>query len=135
MNRFGARLREIHERIDLPQPLKSRIILEIASDMNDTYEELRGRGLGEEEAARRAARGRRVLLRLRPGRPARASVGDEERHGAQGAAPPGGPQTALSIAGVARPPFPVRDGGLLIRGEALRSDPCAPRGSRGRCRR
>ena len=54
MSRFTATLRGIHERLDLPEPDRSRIVLEIAADLEDLYEALREQGLGEEEAARRA---------------------------------------------------------------------------------
>jgi hypothetical protein len=51
MGRFTELLRRTNEKLDLPQPEKSRILLEIASDLEDTYEFYRGRGLSEEEAA------------------------------------------------------------------------------------
>ena len=54
MSRFAERLREISGRLDLPQPEKSHILLEIASDLDDIYSFYREKGLEEGEAARRA---------------------------------------------------------------------------------
>ncbi|HER43309.1 MAG TPA: hypothetical protein ENO08_02470 [Candidatus Eisenbacteria bacterium] len=54
MNRFSGLLRKISDGLDLPQPDKSRILLEIASDLDDMYRFFREKGLGEEEAASRA---------------------------------------------------------------------------------
>jgi hypothetical protein len=53
MSRFAERLREISEKLDLPQPEKSHILLEIASDLDDMYRFFREEGLGEEAAAKR----------------------------------------------------------------------------------
>lgn len=55
MNRFAKELRDIEARLDLPQPAKSRILLEIAADLNDACEYLMERGLSEREAVRKAA--------------------------------------------------------------------------------
>ena len=38
MKQFTALLKSINERLDLPQPTKSRIILEIAADLDDLYQ-------------------------------------------------------------------------------------------------
>jgi hypothetical protein len=54
VNRFADILKRTGDRLDLPQPEKSRILLEIASDLEDLYDLYRGPGLDEEEAARRA---------------------------------------------------------------------------------
>ncbi len=54
MSRFAERLREINGKLDLPQPEKSHILLEIASDLDDMYQFFREEGLNEEEAAKRA---------------------------------------------------------------------------------
>lgn len=54
MSRFSGRLRELSEKLDLPQPDKSHILLEIASDLDDMYRFYREKGLGEEEAVKRA---------------------------------------------------------------------------------
>ena len=55
MNRFAPILKKINEKLDLPQPQKSRVILEIAADLEDLYKIYLNRGLDEDEAARRAA--------------------------------------------------------------------------------
>ena len=54
MSRFADVLKDINGKLDLPQPEKSHILLEIASDLEDIYRAYRERGLGEEEARRRA---------------------------------------------------------------------------------
>ncbi len=54
MNQFTPLLKSINERLDLPQPTKSRIILEIATDLQDLYQLYLNRGLSEKEAARKA---------------------------------------------------------------------------------
>jgi hypothetical protein len=54
MNRFREILIRTSERIELPQPVKSRIILEIAADLDDVFEECLARGMSEEEAELRA---------------------------------------------------------------------------------
>jgi hypothetical protein len=54
MNRFAEILRRTGERLDLPQPARSRVLLEIAADMEDLYALHRERGLDEETARRRA---------------------------------------------------------------------------------
>ncbi|MBN1478862.1 hypothetical protein EH223_14365 [candidate division KSB1 bacterium] len=54
MNRFSALLKSIHDQLDVPQPAKSRILLEIAADLEDTYEFYRERGESEENATRLA---------------------------------------------------------------------------------
>jgi hypothetical protein len=54
MNRFREILVKTSDRIDLPQPVKSRILLEIAADLSDIYDESVGRGMSDEEARRRA---------------------------------------------------------------------------------
>jgi len=38
MEKFNSILKSISEKIELPQPMKSRILLEISADLNDTYE-------------------------------------------------------------------------------------------------
>ena len=47
-------LRRISGELGLPEPARSRVILEMAADLEAMYEHFRARGLGEEEAARRA---------------------------------------------------------------------------------
>ena len=54
MKRFTPLLKSINDRLDLPQPTKSRIILEIATDLDDLYQLYLSRGLGEQEAAQKA---------------------------------------------------------------------------------
>ncbi|MCP4545199.1 MAG: hypothetical protein GY835_01885 [bacterium] len=54
MNSFAPVLRETSERLSVPQPARSRILLEIAADMEDLYRANLDRGLSEEEARRQA---------------------------------------------------------------------------------
>jgi hypothetical protein len=54
MKGFEAEIRQVAEQLDLPQPVRSRILLELAADLEDLTSELRGRGVGEEEAHARA---------------------------------------------------------------------------------
>lgn len=54
MTRFADVLRGIDGRLTLPQPAKSRILLEIAGDMDDLYQTFRQQGLSREEARREA---------------------------------------------------------------------------------
>ncbi len=53
MTRFRETLKLASDRLDLPQPTKSRILLEIASDLDAAYEHFRAQGLEEEEAVRK----------------------------------------------------------------------------------
>lgn len=50
MNKFSDILREINNNLNLPQPNKSRIILEIAADMEGLYEHYIKSGMNEDEA-------------------------------------------------------------------------------------
>ena len=50
MNPFAEHLRTINDRLNLPQPLKTRIILEVSSDMQDLYEHHISREIPEKEA-------------------------------------------------------------------------------------
>jgi len=54
MKQFTPLLKNINEQLDLPQPTKSRIILEIAADLDDLYQLYLSRGLEESEAAQKA---------------------------------------------------------------------------------
>ena len=54
MSRFAGVLKRVSDGLDLPQPTRSRILLEMASDLEDLYDHHRAQGLDEEEAARRA---------------------------------------------------------------------------------
>jgi len=50
MNPFKPLLIEINKKLKLPQPTKSRIILEIAADLNDAYYFYLEQGISEKEA-------------------------------------------------------------------------------------
>ena len=50
MKRFTILLTEINEKLKLPQPQKSRIIWEIADDIEETFKAYIKRGLSEQEA-------------------------------------------------------------------------------------
>jgi hypothetical protein len=54
MTQFAGILREIGAGLNLPQPTKSRILLEMAGDLEDLYQHHLGQGLAAPEAARRA---------------------------------------------------------------------------------
>lgn len=54
MSRFGGVLEDLSDRLSLPHRARVRVLLEVAGDLEWLYEELVGRGLSEEEAARRA---------------------------------------------------------------------------------
>ncbi len=54
MNPFSNLLKNLNSKIELPQPAKSRILLEIAADLNDTYHLYLKRGLSETDAANKA---------------------------------------------------------------------------------
>ncbi len=54
MNRFSKLLNEINKKLDLPQPHKSRIMLELSADLNDTYEYYLDKGLTPENAMKQA---------------------------------------------------------------------------------
>jgi hypothetical protein len=53
MSRFTGLLKRTAARLDLPQPAKSHVLLEMAADLEDLFAAYRERGLDEEEAARR----------------------------------------------------------------------------------
>ena len=73
MTSFDAELRGLAERFDLPEPVRSRALLELRSDLEDMAAALEARGLGAEEARRRA------LEALLPGREAEAEWGRVHR--------------------------------------------------------
>lgn len=50
MSHFVDILHHTSERLTLPQPARSRVLLEIAADMDDLFAVYRERGLGEDEA-------------------------------------------------------------------------------------
>jgi hypothetical protein len=54
VRRFVPALRRISRELDLPEPTRARILLELASDLEGLVNHYRARGLGEEEAAQRA---------------------------------------------------------------------------------
>jgi hypothetical protein len=54
MNHFTSLLKTINDRLPLPQPAKSRILLEIAADLHDTREYYLRNGLPEGEAVTKA---------------------------------------------------------------------------------
>jgi hypothetical protein len=53
MNRFNEALVELGDRLAIPQPARSRVLLEIAADMEDLYLAFITEGLPEDEARRR----------------------------------------------------------------------------------
>lgn len=54
MKQFTPLLKRLDEKLNLPQPDKSRIILEIATDLDDLYRFYRDKGFDEQEAILRA---------------------------------------------------------------------------------
>jgi hypothetical protein len=54
MNRFSELLREASEKLDLPQPAKSRILMEMAADLNGAYRSYLDQGMTEGEAEQKA---------------------------------------------------------------------------------
>ena len=50
MDEFKPLLRKINESLDLPQPIKSRIVLEIAADLKDAFASYKRLGLSDKEA-------------------------------------------------------------------------------------
>ena len=54
MARFSSIIRDLDSRLDLPQPARSRILLEIYADLEDLFEFYREKGAGEAEAEKRA---------------------------------------------------------------------------------
>lgn len=54
MSRFAPALRRVARELDLPGRVRAAILLEMAADLEAVYDHHRRRGLGEEEAARRA---------------------------------------------------------------------------------
>lgn len=56
MERFGRVLRLVDRRLEAPEPERSRILTELAGDLEDLYRAYRERGLEEAEAIREAER-------------------------------------------------------------------------------
>jgi len=54
MRAFREILQKTSDRLDLPQPVKARILLEISADLEDVYDECVRRGMSPEEARLRA---------------------------------------------------------------------------------
>jgi hypothetical protein len=54
MSRFAGALKEISERVSLPQPARRRVLIEIAGDLDDLYRAFLERGASEEDAEREA---------------------------------------------------------------------------------
>lgn len=54
MTSFGEVLRPLRARLPLPQPARTRVLLEVAADLEDMYRHYRASGLSEEEARVRA---------------------------------------------------------------------------------
>lgn len=54
MERFDRVLRQAERRLEAPEPERSRILTEMALDLEDLYRSYRERGLGEAEACRKA---------------------------------------------------------------------------------
>lgn len=54
MKQFSDLLKNLYEKIELPQPQKSHILLEIAADINDLYNYYLQKGMNEAEAAKKA---------------------------------------------------------------------------------
>lgn len=54
MSRFAAVLKRARERLQVPEPSRTRILLEMASDLEDSYRYYVGQGHDETEAVRRA---------------------------------------------------------------------------------
>lgn len=54
MSRFAGVLRRVSDGLDLPQPTKSRILLEMGADLEDAYLHFRSQGLDETKAVGRA---------------------------------------------------------------------------------
>lgn len=54
MGRFDRVLRRAERRLEAPEPRRSRILMEMASDLEDLYRTYLERGLGEDDARRKA---------------------------------------------------------------------------------
>ena len=54
MDKFASILKKVNEKIDLPQPMKSRILLEISADLNDLFDLYSQQGLNEKDAMEQA---------------------------------------------------------------------------------
>jgi len=54
MKMFAETIKEINNRLDVPQPARSRVLLEIAADLEGMYDHYRKQGLSSQDARRRA---------------------------------------------------------------------------------
>jgi len=54
MNRFSTLLKELNSKLDLPQPLKSKILIEVSEDLNDLYAHYIEKGFSKHEAIKMA---------------------------------------------------------------------------------
>jgi hypothetical protein len=54
MKKFHALLNHLNRKLNLPQPTKSRVLLEIANDLEDTFTFYKNEGLSDEEALNKA---------------------------------------------------------------------------------
>ena len=54
MSRFAVVLKQVNDRLEVPQPTKSRILLEMEADLEDAYRHHLARGVSAEEAVGRA---------------------------------------------------------------------------------
>ena len=54
MNRFAPLLKKTNDKLNLPQPTKSKIVLEIAADLDDLFHFYLKKGLSEDEAIQKA---------------------------------------------------------------------------------
>lgn len=54
MNRFAATLSQTSRRLNLPQHIASRVVLELAADLEDLFEHYTAQGLSEKEATAQA---------------------------------------------------------------------------------
>ncbi len=55
MSRFASLIRATSDRLDLPPSIKSRVLLEVAADLDDFYEHYRSQGFSEELATEKVA--------------------------------------------------------------------------------
>jgi hypothetical protein len=56
MNRFVHALRQLSERLSLPQPARCRVLLEVSGDLEDVFQSYLEKGLSPEDAEREALR-------------------------------------------------------------------------------
>ncbi len=54
MNRFADVLNQVRDRLEIPEPSRTRVLLEMAADLEDSYHYYLDQGLDEAEATQRA---------------------------------------------------------------------------------